>query len=89
MLIDDSEFPCLVFVIVRDKELIDEFGDEITLKTDFEKLLPQKDDHPAINAIREDIFAIAKNTTPFLNAKERWTKTNELLKDGEELKPLT
>ena len=72
MLLEDSEFPCLVFVFVRDEELVKEFGDEIILKTDFENLLPKKDDYPELIELRKTVFAIAKNTERFLQAKQKW-----------------
>ncbi|RYF87062.1 MAG: hypothetical protein EON98_01730 [Chitinophagaceae bacterium] len=56
MFVEDSEFPCFVFVIVRDRELVEEFGDEISLKTDFESLLPKKDNYPKIKELRVAIF---------------------------------
>jgi hypothetical protein len=71
---DDSEYPCFVFVIIHDKALIEEFGDEITLKTDLQKLLPKKDDYPELVGLREAIFSIAKNTAVFLAGKEKWQK---------------
>jgi len=72
MFVEDSEFPCFVFVIVRDRELVEEFGDEISLKTDFESLLPKKDDYPKIKELREAIFSMAKDTNIFLKAKQSW-----------------
>jgi hypothetical protein len=65
MFIDDSEDPCLVFIILNDDELISEFGDEIILKTDFENLLPKRDDYPALLELRKDLFAMVRNTEAF------------------------
>lgn len=72
MFIEDSEFPCIVFIIVRDNEIIEEFGDEIVLKTDFETLLAKKDDYPALRELREAVFPIVKNTALFSEAKNKW-----------------
>jgi hypothetical protein len=72
MFVDYSEYPCLIFVIVRDKELAEEFGDEITLKTDFVNLLPKKDDYPETMILREAIFSVARYTAVFLAAKEEY-----------------
>ena len=70
--VDGSELPCLVFVILYDQELEEEFGDEITLKTDFEKLLLGKNDYKALAELKEAIFSIARNTAPFVAVKEKW-----------------
>lgn len=73
MFIEDSEHPCIVFVIVRDKEIAEEFGDEIVLKTDYENLLSKKDDsYPGLLELRQAIFSIVKNTTLFLEARKKW-----------------
>lgn len=65
--IDSSEFPWLVFVVLADGELIQEFGDEITLKTDGKKLLPKSDDYAELVLLRQSIF----------NALLRWPKFND------------
>ncbi|MFL5811475.1 MAG: hypothetical protein ACJ749_18265 [Flavisolibacter sp.] len=53
-----------------DRELIHEFGEEISVKTDFEKRLPKKDDYPALILLREAIFIAVKYLPEFL-AKKR------------------
>jgi hypothetical protein len=77
MFIEDSEYPCFVFIIVRHQDIIEEFGDEIVLKTDYEALLPKKDDnYPGLLELRQVLFSIVKNTPLFLEAREKWqTKT--------------
>ena len=70
MFIDDSENPCLVFIILNDDELKNEFGEEIILKTDFENLLPKRDDYPALLEMRKSLFAIVRNTEAFQMAKK-------------------
>ena len=70
--VEDSEFPCLVFVILRQQELQKEFGEEITVKTDFETLLPKKDDYPALVELRKTVLATVKNTERFISAKKKW-----------------
>jgi len=72
MFVDGSELPCLVFVILYDKDLVEEFGDEIVLKTDCEKILPRRDDVGALVELTEAIFAIARNTPAFLAVKDKW-----------------
>ena len=72
MYVEDSEFPCLVFVFLHNEELQNEFGEEITVKTDFEKLLPKMDDYPNLIELRKTVFAMIKNTERFLTAKRKW-----------------
>ena len=69
--IDSSEYPCYVFVILLDDELIAEFGDEISIKTDGFLLLPKRDDHRELVALRQAIFDAIKNTPPFVAVKRR------------------
>jgi hypothetical protein len=75
--IEDSEFPCIVFLIIRDKDFIEEFGDEVVLKTDYESLLPKQDDLPQLRELREAAFSIVKNTAPFLEAKKKWQEKKQ------------
>lgn len=69
--IDSTAYPCYIFVIFLDKELISEFGDEITIKTDCEKRLPKKDDYPALVELRESIFNVVKTIPEFIAVKQR------------------
>src|SRR5437899_104707 len=64
--IDSSATPCYVFVVLEDRELIHEFGEEITVKTDFEKRLPKRDDYPALTALREAIFEAVRHLPEFI-----------------------
>ena len=54
--IDRSAEPYLVFAILTDPLLITEFGDEVTVKTDFVRLLPKRDDYPALIELRQSIL---------------------------------
>ena len=69
--IDSTAHPCYIFVILTDKELIKEFGDEITIKTDCEKLLPKKDDYAQLVELRESIFSAVKTIPEFVVEKKR------------------
>jgi hypothetical protein len=69
--IDSTAHPCYIFVILTDKELIKEFGDEITIKTDCEKRLPKKDDFPELVELRESIFNTVKAMPEFMAVKKR------------------
>ncbi len=54
--IDNSEDPCFVFVTFNDKTLIKKYGGELTIKTDFQDLLPFEDGHSVLNELRQDVF---------------------------------
>ena len=75
--IDDSEFPCYIFVILEDEELAAEFGRDVTLKTDFETLLPRQDDTPSLLALRQTIFDTLKTTVLFQQAKAAWQERQQ------------
>jgi hypothetical protein len=64
--IDNSKSPCYVFIDLKDRELIIEFGEEVTVKTDFYKRLPKQDDYPALVALREAIFDSLKDLPSFM-----------------------
>lgn len=76
--IDSASDPCYVFAELRDAELIAEFGEEITVKTDFEIRLPKQDDYPALTEIRQSIFAAVKFLPEFVAAHQKL----ELLEKG-------
>ena len=42
-----DEDPCFIFVTLEGEELIKEFGEEINIKTDCEKVLPKKTATPS------------------------------------------
>jgi hypothetical protein len=64
--IDSSTSPCYVFACLNDQELIHEFGEEVTVKTDFTRRLPKKDDYPALVALRDAIFNAIKDLPEFI-----------------------
>jgi len=69
--IDSTAYPCYIFVILTDRELIKKFGDEITIKTDCEKRLPKKDDYSELVELRESIFTTVKLMPEFMAVKKR------------------
>lgn len=69
--IDNSSIPCYVYVELQEAGLIAEFGKEITVKTDFEKRLPKKDDYPALIEIRQSIFEAIKCLPDFVAAHHK------------------
>ena len=66
--------PCYIFLLLRDEELIREFGDDITIKTDCEGVLPKKDGYPSLDQLRQTLFDSVKTTRAFLCAKARFSK---------------
>jgi hypothetical protein len=66
---DSSKSPCYVFIDLKDKELIQEFGEEITIKTDFETRLPKQDDYSDLVVLRDAIFNAIKDLPEFLAKK--------------------
>lgn len=71
-LIDDTDYPLYVFIIFCDEELKAGFGNDLTLKTDFENLLPRRDDSSESFELRQTIFAALKSSALFQQAKEEW-----------------
>ena len=69
VLIDKSEYPCYIFVLFEDNDLIKEFGDEITIKTDCDRLLAKKDDYPELVELRQSIFNVVKIIPEFIAIK--------------------
>lgn len=67
--IDHSIDPCFVFVEFRDPELIRKFGKELTIKTDFEKLLPFGGREPELAELRQAIFETLQVHPEFIHAK--------------------
>jgi hypothetical protein len=75
--IDNSCFPCFIFVFLKDKDLIKEFGDDITIKTDGDNRLPKKDDYPELAALRQALFDVIKTTPAFIAEKSSIRLSNE------------
>jgi hypothetical protein len=69
--IDCSEDPSFVFVLLADEELVSEFGDEITIKTDFISRLARRDDLDNLVLLRQAIFDSLKFHPMFLQAKAK------------------
>jgi hypothetical protein len=74
------EPPFYVFADLLDKELIQEFGDEITIKTDFETRLPRLDDYQALSELRQAVFNAIQTNPAFITRKNKVnTKSSYLL----------
>ena len=67
-----DEDPCFIFVSLEGDELIKEFGEEISIKTDCEKVLPKKDSYPELEELRHAIFEAVKQTPLFELAKTKY-----------------
>lgn len=63
--IDTAEHPIYIFCLLKDKELIEEFGDEISIKTDGVQMLSRRYEYPALVELRQSIFGAVRNTTEF------------------------
>ena len=83
--IDSSEDPCYVFAILLDQDLINEFGDEVTIKTDCEKRLPKKDDYAQLVELRDAIFDAVKTIPEFIAAKNELMLLSQTLSRSKEL----
>lgn len=63
--VEQSEEPVLVFFILKGAELINEFGDEITIKTDMENTLPKKHDTDHTLELRQALWIALKQSPRF------------------------
>lgn len=77
---DIADDPCYVFIMLSDKELVKEFGEDVTLKTDCVRLLDKTDDYPELVNLRQAIFDVVKTTPEFTVAKDKRMRWNELQK---------
>ena len=77
---DISIDPCFIFVMLFDKKLITEFGEDVTIKTDCFTILPRKDNYPELTELGEAIFKVFKTTPEFMVAKNKRMLWDELQK---------
>jgi hypothetical protein len=66
--------PFKIFVLIKDGELMREFGEELTIYTDFKAARSWEDDPPQLTALRTIIFQAASTTDTFLHAKRKVTR---------------
>jgi hypothetical protein len=77
---DFSQSPFFIFIILKAPELIWEFGEEVTIKTDGRKLLPKRDDSIRnIVFLRQAIFDSLKQTDAFIKATAGINHSDESL----------
>ncbi len=75
--IDTSEDPMYIFIQLHDTKLIDRFGTDITIKTDFEQCLPFHDDfYPDLIELRTAIFDTVKTIPESIAAKAKLVEYN-------------
>jgi hypothetical protein len=63
--------PYFIFLWLFDSALINEFGDEISIKTDLEKVLSRKNDYKGLMELEEAIFAALKKEPAFIAERVR------------------
>lgn len=66
-----EEEPLLIFVLLKDPDLFQEFGEELTLHTDCETVQFRRHDSPALKALKQTIFQAIRYTGTFLAAREK------------------
>jgi hypothetical protein len=77
-LIDNTAMPCYIFVLLSDNELVSKFGNDVTIKTDFEKRLPKKDDYTELSDLRQVLFDAIKERPEFLAVRENVRKATNI-----------
>jgi hypothetical protein len=75
--IDYKEKPYFIFTIILDSELVEEFSQEVTIKTDFNKVLPKADDIvKGMVELRQAMFDVIKESEPFKQLKAKVANLN-------------
>ena len=69
--IDASDHPCYIFVLLHSKCLIEQFGEDISIKTDCDQVLPKKDDTPSLVTLRKAIFDAIKQAIDLSGTKRK------------------
>ena len=66
-----EEKPFLIFVLIKDPDLILEFGEELTIHTDCDVVHCRRDDAPNLTELKLTIFQAVRYTEPFLQARQK------------------
>jgi hypothetical protein len=69
--IDIASDPCFIFVTLSDKPLVNFFGEDITIKTDFERQLKHRSDYDELVELKQAIFDSIRNLPEFVSARKR------------------
>ena len=72
-----EEDPCFIFITLEGEKVVKEFGEEISIKTDCEKVLPKKDSYPELEELRKAIFDAVKETQPFQIEKAKYYSSHQ------------
>ena len=72
VIIDYKEDPCIIFVFLKDEDLLKEFGDEVAIRTDCENILPVEFSFPELDELKKAIFNATKLTIEFSRAKAEY-----------------
>ena len=70
--VDYKEQPCFIFAMLEDEELIKEFGEDITIKTDCRQVLESPPSYHALDGLRRAIFDGIKTTKEFTYIKAKY-----------------
>lgn len=70
-IIDCSAYPGFIFIILLDDALITDFGQEVTVETDFVKRFPRKDDYPDLIALRQSLLDGLSDNAEFRSARQK------------------
>lgn len=65
-----EEAPFLIFIVVKDSELILEYGEEITIQTNCEEVHFHQNDWPELKALKRILFEAVRYTNCFLKARQ-------------------
>lgn len=77
-LIDASDFPGYIFVTLKESALTAEFGEDVSIKTDFMTLLSTKDDYLQLRLLRQSIFEQLISHPKFEAAKHQLLSKKKL-----------
>lgn len=66
-----EEEPYFVFLWLYDSDIVNEFGDEVSIKTDLKKVLPRKNDYKSLIDLELAIFEALKEQPAFLQEKAK------------------
>jgi hypothetical protein len=66
-----DELGCYIFAFLKDQDLISEFGEDITIKTDCKVLLPTLEEYPTLTELSAALFEVIKTLPSFHRAKEK------------------
>lgn len=69
--IDTSVIPEFIFIILRDALLLEQFDDEVTIETDFERIIVVEDNSEELSALKVALFTALSGLPEFVYAKTK------------------